>query len=261
VSEENGSAVLVVEDLGFSLGGKTILDGVTGAYQGGKIHGIVGPNGSGKSTLLRNLCRIWEPKRGRVLVGGEDQRDLGRRALSRTMTLVPQSTQVDFSIPVWDFVAMGRHPHLRRLQWLRRRDMEVIEAALQATGTDEFRDRPVNELSGGETQLVSIARALATEAPIVLLDEPTSALDIRHKLGVMDLLLGMRAEGKTILLSIHDLDIARRYCDTVTLLQRGRVFFAGSAEEAFARERVREVFGVGVEEIETVHGVSLVFYP
>jgi iron complex transport system ATP-binding protein len=138
--------------------------------------------------------------------------------------------------------------------------MDIIDQALAVTGTDIFRNRLVNELSGGEAQLVSLARALATEAPIILLDEPTSALDILHKLEIMELLTNLRDAGKTIVISIHDLDLARRYCDTVTLLQQGRVHYHGMAEEGFAKQRIKEVFHVGVEEIATEHGVSLLFY-
>jgi iron complex transport system ATP-binding protein len=155
---------------------------------------------------------------------------------------------------------MGRHPHLKRLQWLRQRDLDIIDQALEVTGTEIFRNRLINELSGGETQLVNLARALTTEAPIILLDEPTSALDIFHKLEIMDLLTNLRNAGKTIVISIHDLDLARRYCDTVTLLQKGRVYYHGQAEEGFAKQRIKEVFHVGVDEIATEHGVSLLFY-
>ncbi|MDY0262363.1 ABC transporter ATP-binding protein [Syntrophotalea acetylenica] len=252
--------ILQVENLGFAIGDHQILADISCGFETGAIHGLIGPNGSGKSTLLRNLCRIWEPQQGQVLIEGRDYRRLSRKTLSQMVTLVQQDTRLDFSILVSDFVAMGRHPHLKRLQWLRQRDMDIIEQALQVTGTTVFRNRPINELSGGEAQLVSLARALATEAPIILLDEPTSALDIRHKLEIMDLLTGLRDAGKTILLSIHDLDLARRYCDTVTLLQQGRIHYHGLAAKGFAKQRIKEVFHVGVEEIATEHGVSLLFY-
>jgi iron complex transport system ATP-binding protein len=252
--------ILQIEKLDFAIGGHPILKEINCRFSAGGIHGLIGPNGSGKSTLLRNICRIWEPQRGRVLIDGQDYRRLSRKTLSQMVTLVQQDTRLDFSIPVSDFVAMGRHPHLKRLQWLRQRDLDIIDAALRVTGTDVFRNRFINELSGGEAQLVSLARALATEAPIILLDEPTSALDILHKLEIMELLTDLRRAGKTIVISIHDLDLARRFCDTVTLLQQGRVYYHGIAEEGFAEQRIKEVFHVGVEQIATDHGVSLLFY-
>jgi iron complex transport system ATP-binding protein len=252
--------ILHIDHLTFGIAGHVILRDISCRFAAGGIHGLVGPNGSGKSTLLKNVCRIWEPQSGEVRIEGRDYRKISRKALSQLVTLVQQDSRLDFSILVSDFVAMGRHPHLKRLQWLRRRDQDIIDEALEVTGTTIFRERLINELSGGEAQLVSIARALATEAPIILLDEPTSALDIRHKLEIMELLTGLRAAGKTIVMSIHDLDLARRYCDSVTLLQAGRVYFHGPAEQAFAENRIKEVFHVGVEEVSSPHGVSLLFY-
>lgn len=256
----NPSPLLQIEHLDFSIGHQPILRDICASFAAGGIHGIIGPNGSGKSTLLKNLCRIWQPKSGRVLIDGKDYQHIGRKALSRLVTLVQQDTRVDFSISVTDFIAMGRHPHLQRLQGLRQRDMDIVEDALKLTETVELRERWVNELSGGEGQLVNIARALATEAPLILLDEPTSALDIRHKLDIMKLLTALRSGGKTILISIHDLELARRYCDTITMLHQGKVYFHGPTLEAFAQERIKEVFHVDVEEMPSDRGISLLFY-
>ena len=256
----NHPLLLQIENLHFAIDRQSILRNICAGFAAGCIHGIIGPNGSGKSTLLKNLCRIWQPQSGRVLIDGQDYQRIGRKALSRLVTLVQQDTRVDFSISVADFIAMGRHPHLQRLQGLRQRDLDVVEEALRLTETGPLRERWVNELSGGESQLVNIARALATEAPLILLDEPTSALDIRHKLDIMKLLTALRNSGKTILISIHDLELARRYCDTITMLHQGEVFFHGPTLDAFAQERIKEVFHVDVEEMPSDRGVSLLFY-
>lgn len=253
-------SVVRIENLGFSIGSHRILQDICCEFADGRIHGIIGPNGAGKSTLLRNICRIWEPKNGKVFFDGRDHRRIDRRTLSKRVTLVPQDTRVEFSIRVHDFVAMGRHAHLKRLQWLGKKDEAIIGNALEITETSRFKDRLVNELSGGECQLVNIARALTTEAPLILLDEPTSALDIRHKLEIMKLLTSLRDDGKTILMNLHDLDLARRFCDTITMLRSGRIFYHGSVCNAFTKENVQEVFDVHVEEGHTTHGVSLLFY-
>ncbi|MEZ4483543.1 MAG: ABC transporter ATP-binding protein [Syntrophotaleaceae bacterium] len=252
--------LLEIENLHFAIERQPILRNISVGFAAGGIHGLIGPNGSGKSTLLKNLCRIWRPQSGQVRINGQDYQRIGRKALSRLVTLVQQDTRVDFSISVADFITMGRHPHLQRLQGLRQRDLDVVKQAMQLTETESLKDRWVNELSGGEGQLVSIARALATEAPLILLDEPTSALDIRHKLDIMELLSALRNSGKTILISIHDLELARRFCDTITILQQGEVFFHGPTLDAFAQERVKEVFHVDVEEMASERGVSLLFY-
>ena len=256
----NDSPLLKIENLNFVIGRQPILRDICASFAAGGIHGIIGPNGSGKSTLLKNLCRIWQPQSGRVIIDGRDYHSIGRKSLSRLVTLVQQDTRVDFSISVADFIAMGRHPHLQRLQGLRQRDFDIIEEALQLTETTPLRERWVNELSGGEGQLVNIARALATEAPLILLDEPTSALDIRHKLDIMELLTALRQGGKTILISIHDLELARRYCDSVTILHQGEVFYHGPTLAGFDQGRIKEVFHVDVEEMASDRGVSLLFY-
>lgn len=252
--------IVHIRNLSYNIGPKQILHDISADFAAGQIHGIVGPNGAGKSTLMRTICRIWQANHGCVEIDGRDQNSISRRQLSQLVTLVPQESRIDFSIRVFDFVAMGRHPHLNRLQWLQSHDVDMINQALTVTETEKFRDRYINQLSGGESQLVSIARALVTEAPIILLDEPTSALDIQHKLHIMELLALLKEQGKTILMNIHDLDLARRHCDTLTMLRQGKLYYQGRAEQAFRSEHIREVFNVEIEESETEHGVSLLFY-
>lgn len=252
--------MVTIENLHFSIGLKKIINGVSAAFSSGKVHGFVGPNGAGKSTLLKNICRIWRPQAGTVYLGGRDYRSISRKELSRIVTLVPQNTEIGFPISVYDFVAMGRNPHLGRFHGLRKRDREIVETALEETHTGCLRNRYVNELSGGECQLCSIARALATEAPIILLDEPTSDLDIKHALMIMDLLQRLTRLGKTFLVSIHDLNLARRYCDTVSIVREGRIFFSGSPDEAFSENNIKEVFAVAVAEIQREGMRALYFF-
>lgn len=252
--------IVNIHNLCYRIGVQEILHNINVDFAAGLIHGIVGPNGAGKSTLMRTICRIWEHQSGTVEIAGRDQRSIHRRELSRLVTFVPQESRVDFSIRVFDFVAMGRHPHVHRLHWLQSHDIEMINQALDVTGTEALRDRYINQLSGGESQLVSLARALATEASIILLDEPTSALDIQHKLHIMHLLTLLKQKGKTILMNIHDLDLARRYCDTLTMLRQGKLYYQGRTEQAFLPDHIREVFSVEIEESKTRHGVALLFY-
>jgi len=241
--------MLTLEGLRYSIDDKEILKGISARFEPFRIHGIVGPNGSGKSTLLKNICRIWEPREGRVLINGRDTKTFSRRELSRAVTLVPQNTNVGFPVSVYDIVSMGRNPHLGRFQPLRKRDRDIIDWALKETDSEGLKDRIVNELSGGECQLAVVARALATEAPLILLDEPTSDLDIKHALAIMDLLVDLKGKGKTIIVSVHDLNLARRYCDTLTIVCQGGFFFAGSPDEALSRENIKRVFDVDVTEI------------
>lgn len=252
--------MLKLENIHYAIDEKSILKGISGSFDPFKIHGIVGPNGSGKSTLLKNICRIWEPQVGRVLIDGRDTRSFSRRALSRAVTLVPQNTTVGFPVTVYDIVSMGRNPHLGRFQPLGRKDRGVIDWALKETHSEGLKDRNINELSGGECQLAIIARALVTEAPLILLDEPTSDLDIKHALTIMNLLVDLKRKGKTVMVSVHDLNLARRYCDTVSLIYRGGLFFSGRPEEALSRENIKKVFDVEATEIRSDSKSFLYFH-
>jgi iron complex transport system ATP-binding protein len=252
--------MLRLDRLRFSIAEKTILESISTRFESSKIHGVIGPNGSGKSTLLKNMCRIWEPQSGTVLIGGKDYKSISRKDLSKLVTLVPQNSNLSFPISVFDMVSMGRNPHLGRFQGLGKKDRDIVEKALATTHIGELRDRYVNELSGGEGQLTIVARALATEALILLLDEPTSDLDIRHALTIMELLAKLKEKGKTILVTIHDLNLARRYCDTISIIDKGSLFFMGSPVEAFTEDKIKQVFGVSVAEVSNNGKSFLYFY-
>jgi len=252
--------VITIRNLEFSIAKRKILLNISCSFYASRINGLIGPNGSGKSTLLRNICRIWYPDAGQIIIQRTDYNQIKRRQLSTLVTLVPQNTQVSFSLKVYDFVAMGRHPHLRGMESLKKKDKDIVWDSLHKTRTHNLTDRYINEISGGEAQLVSIARALATESPMILLDEPTSALDINHKLEIMELLCTLKNEGKTIIMSIHDLELARRYCDTITMLSQGQIFYSGQTAEAFTNHRIKEIFNVSLQEVKTDQGICLLFY-
>ena len=249
-----------IEHLDFQFGDRKILNDISAEFEPHNIHGIIGPNGAGKSTLLKNICRIWEPQAGTVFIDGKDYRHISRKKLSTIITMVPQNAAITFPISVYDAVSMGRNPHLGRFKALTRNDKKIIERALKTTRVYGLKDRNINELSGGECQLSILARALATEASLILLDEPTSDLDIEHALSIMDLLCDLKEKGKTILVNIHDLNIARRYCDTISIIHKGEMYFKGSPSEAFSQEKIHEVFGVGMTEITEDSRRFLYFY-
>jgi iron complex transport system ATP-binding protein len=252
--------MLRVNDIHFSIGEKRILNNISAEFEAGKVHGIIGPNGAGKSTLLKNMCRIWEPQAGTVFIHDKDYRTISRKALSTIVTMVPQNAAIGFPISVYDIVSMGRHPHLGRFQSLTHKDRDIIEKALRITFTYDLKDRNINELSGGEGQLAVIARALATEASLILFDEPTSDLDIKHALTIMELLRDLKQKGKTILVNIHDLNLALRYCDTISIIHKGEMFFTGTPSEAFSEENIQKVFGVRMAEVKSESRNLLYFY-
>ena len=256
----SGLRMLDVNNIHFSIDDKKILDGISARFEPRKIHGIIGPNGSGKSTLLKNICRIWEPQSGSIVINGKDYTEIPRKELSTLVTLVPQNTTIGFPISVFDIVSMGRNPHLGRFEGLRQKDREIIERALQQTNIYALKDRNINELSGGEGQLAIIARALATEASLILLDEPTSELDVKHTLEIVNILYEFKEQGKTILVTIHDLNLARKFCDTISIMCRGKLFYSGTPEDAFSEENIRQVFEVNVREYKHNDTTFLDFY-
>jgi iron complex transport system ATP-binding protein len=252
--------MLDIDNIHFSIDDKKILDGISARFESRKIHGIIGPNGSGKSTLLKNICRIWEPQSGTIVINSRDYTEIPRKELSSLVTLVPQNTTIGFPISVFDIVSMGRNPHLGRFEGLRQKDREIVERSLQQANIYALKDRNINELSGGEGQLAIIARALATEAPLILLDEPTSELDVKHTLEIVEILYEFKEQGKTILVTIHDLNLARRFCDTISILCRGKLFYSGTPEDAFAEENIKQVFEVNVREYKHNSTTFLDFY-
>ncbi|MBP1728340.1 MAG: transporter related protein [Deltaproteobacteria bacterium] len=252
--------MLDIENIHYSIDDKKILDGISACFEPRRIHGIIGPNGSGKSTLLKNICRIWEPQSGSIVINGKNYTEISRKELSKLVTLVPQNTTIGFPISVFDIVSMGRNPHLGRFEGLRHMDRDIIERALQQTNIFALKDRSINELSGGEGQLAIIARAIATEASLILLDEPTSELDVKHTLDIVKILSEFKEQDKTILVSIHDLNLARRFCDTISILSRGKLFYSGTPEDAFSEENIRQVFEVNVREYKHDDTTFLDFY-
>ena len=240
--------MLRIKHLSFSFGSHAVLKDISVNYEPGLIHGLIGPNGSGKTTLLKNICRIYEPTKGQIELCGQNCQTLGRRRLSSLVSLVPQNPKVNFPITVYGLVKMGRYPHLNRFQAITETGLQVVERALCATNTEYLRSRSVTELSGGEAQLVFIARALATEADLILLDEPTASLDVGNSLAVMELLLELKKQGKTMLVSVHDLNQARRFCDTMTILKDGRVYYFGPAAQAFTETVLADVFQVALAD-------------
>jgi iron complex transport system ATP-binding protein len=216
----------------------------------GELLGIVGPNSAGKSTLLRLLSKVMAPQRGRILIEGRDIAFLPRVALARQVAVLPQEFQVAFPFRVAEVVLMGRYPHAAGTWGVTHdgaRDRAVVLAALQATGTAHLANRRIDELSGGERQLVSLARALAQEAPIFLLDEPTAHLDLRHQGIVLSILLAhhRKNRGTTILIS-HDLNLAAEHCDRLLLLAGGRVLTAGRPEEVITPRNLEPAYGCPV---------------
>lgn len=236
---------LTAEGLTAGYGGRPILQGLDLDVAPGRITAIVGANACGKSTLLRCLSRLLAPERGHVLLDGKSVHRTAPRALARQLGLLPQSPLAPDGITVADLVGRGRHPHHGLFaRWTRADDAAVAEA-LEATGMADLAEEAVDELSGGQRQRVWIAMALAQETDILLLDEPTTFLDVSHQIEVLDLLVDLnRSRGATIVMVLHDLNLAARYADILVAMVEGRVRASGPAEDVLTEAMVREVFGL-----------------
>ncbi|MCI2958477.1 ABC transporter ATP-binding protein [Agromyces atrinae] len=236
---------LSVEGLALGYGDQTVITGLDLVVPPGRITAIVGANACGKSTLLRSMSRLLAPRAGRVVLDGREVHRMPAKELARTLGLLPQSPIAPEGITVADLVGRGRHPHQGILsRWSAADDLAVAEA-LEATHTVDLADRPVDELSGGQRQRVWIAMALAQQTDLLLLDEPTTFLDVSHQVEVLDLLTDLnRSRGTTIVMVLHDLNLAARYADHLIALQAGTVHAAGEPVDVLTEDCVRAVFGL-----------------
>jgi iron complex transport system ATP-binding protein len=236
---------LSVDTLTLGYGDRTVISGLSLDVAAGQVTAIVGANACGKSTLLRSMSRLLPPRKGQVLLDGKQVHRLPAKALARTLGLLPQSPIAPEGITVGDLVGRGRTPHQGVFSRWSQGDDVAVAAALDATGTADLVDRPVDELSGGQRQRVWIAMALAQETDLLLLDEPTTFLDVSHQVEVLDLLTDLnRSRGTTVVMVLHDLNLAARYADHLVALAAGTVHAAGSPAEVLTEETVQAVFGL-----------------
>ena len=236
---------LAAEELTLGYGERTVIEGLDLTVPAGAITAIVGANASGKSTLLRSMSRLLAPRAGQVLLDGRAVHRMPAKELARTLGLLPQSPLAPEGITVADLVGRGRHPHQGIFSRWNREDDAAVAAALEATQTAELAERAVDELSGGQRQRVWIAMALAQQTDLLLLDEPTTFLDVSHQVEVLDLLTDLnRRRGTTIVMVLHDLNLAARYADHLVALESGRIHAAGDPSAVLTEDCVRTVFGL-----------------
>jgi iron complex transport system ATP-binding protein len=235
---------LAAEQLSLAYGEHLVVERLTMALPTGRVTVVVGANACGKSTLLRGLARLMSPTHGAALLDGRAIHEQSTRAVATVLGLLPQTPVAPEGITVTDLVGRGRYPHQG---WFRRwtdDDEQAVTTALHATVLD-LAERPVDERSGGQRQRVWIAMALAQQTGILLLDEPTTFLDLAHQVEVLDLLTDLnRTRGTTVVMVLHDLNLAARYADHLVALERGRVVASGSPHEVVTEAIVRRVFGL-----------------
>jgi cobalamin transport system ATP-binding protein len=238
----------------YTIGAKAIVHDVSVSLGSGELVALVGPNGAGKTTLVRLLAGLLRPDSGAVRLEGRDLHRTRRRRVARRLALLPQDTYTEFMLPVRDVVSMGRYAHRRFAQnWLPE-DEEQVTLAMARVSVTELADRSVTTLSGGERQLVFLARALAQQPRFLLLDEPTNNLDIGHQLQLMELVVELAAEGVAVLAVMHDLRLAAAWFPRLVLMHQGQVAADGSTPEVVASPALADAFGVVVSSTPRSNG-------
>jgi len=246
------------ENLSWKIGRKTILDGVSFAAEPGKMVGLLGPNGSGKTSLLRLIAGLKTPHAGKVTLDGRDIGTIGRRSIAQRVAFVEQHATTNSSLRVIDVVKLGRFPHRSMFSGWSIADDEAVSEALERSGMVEKRNDRWQSLSGGERQRVHIARALAQSPKELILDEPTNHLDVQHQISLMRLVAGLPV---TSVIALHDLNHAAMFCDSLIILQQGRIVASGTPEEIITQELLRDVFSVDARvETSSHHGRPHIHY-
>jgi len=238
-----------VEGLSFSHhhSSKAIVENVSFSVANGRIAVLLGANGSGKTTLFKCIAGLWQPCAGKVLLDGRETDRLNFRERALLLALVPQDHTPPFPYTALEAVLMGRAPHVGMYASPSAADMEKARAALETVGVGHMADRPYNRVSGGERQLILIARALAQEAPILLLDEPTSHLDFRNQHAVLTMVRRVAKEkGLTVLMTLHDPNLAAYFAHQVVLLKEGRIMSDGTPAEVLTQPHLEALYDVGI---------------
>lgn len=244
-------SLLSVRNLCFSYAPRTAerptLDAVSLELPPGQLIGIVGPNGGGKSTLVKLLARQERPEAGDISLCGQPLNAFSTRDLARHLAYLPQRPLTPPGITVEQLVQYGRHPHQGWLRQWSAEDRLKVDEACRAMAIETLLHAPLSELSGGQAQRAWLAMILAQDTAVVLLDEPTSALDIGHQADVMEAIHSMTLRGKTVVIVMHDLAAAARYCDRLIALQGGRVVASGPARGVMTKALVDRLYDTSVD--------------
>ncbi len=246
-TEAVGTRTARLRGVGLTVGydQRVVIDDLDIEIPDGEVTTIIGSNGCGKSTLLRCLARLLPPRAGTVYLDGEDITQIRPRQVARTLAILPQNPIAPEGLTVADLVARGRHPHQRWYQQATADDEAAIAEAMAMTDTLELADRTLDALSGGQRQRVWIALTLAQGTDLILLDEPTTYLDLAHSVDVLDLVRRLRDDhGKTVVMVLHDLNLAARYSDSLVVMKDGAIVMSGSPSEVIGPELLDEAFGL-----------------
>lgn len=249
-SAVDGASRLAARGVTVGYGARTVIDDLDVVIPPGLVTTIIGPNGCGKSTLLRTLSRLLKPAAGTVVLDGEDIAGLRTRDVAKKLGLLPQAPVAPEGLTVADLVARGRHPHQSWLRQWSSDDAAVVERALAMTGVSDLADRAVDTLSGGQRQRVWISMTLAQGTDLLLLDEPTTYLDLAHAIDVLDLVNDLHESGCTVVMVLHDLNLATRYSDNLVVMRAGSILAQGHPRDVITADLLHEAFGLRAKVID-----------
>ncbi|MET4692513.1 ABC transporter ATP-binding protein [Endozoicomonas lisbonensis] len=237
--------VLQSQKLSLGYGDKTIINNIDLDIPEGKITTLIGANGCGKSTLLRSMARLLKPKSGCVLLDGREVFTSSTKEIAKRLAILPQGPVAPEGMSVMQLVRQGRYPHQSWLKQWSEEDERCVMEALSATNMSEFSERTVDSLSGGQRQRAWIAMTLAQNTSVILLDEPTTYLDMSHQIEILDLLFDLnRNSGRTVVMVLHDMNLASRFSDNIVAVKDGEIYASGAPETVMTAELVEQVFGL-----------------
>ncbi|TWF92389.1 ABC transporter ATP-binding protein [Saccharopolyspora dendranthemae] len=257
---EAGTDRLRAQDLKLAYGERVVVDGLDFEVEGGTITAVIGPNGCGKSTLLRALGRLLQPRRGEVLLDGQKIDKMSTKEVARILGVLPQSPAAPEGLTVADLVARGRHPHQSWYRQWSSDDESAVAEALAMTGIGDLAERTLDELSGGQRQRAWLSMALAQGTDLLLLDEPTTYLDLSHQVDVLELVGKLHDEsGRTVVMVLHDLNLAARYADRLVAMKDGAIVASGESAEVLSEDLLADVFDLRARVIpDPVAGTPMV---
>lgn len=236
-----------IKNIDFAYNGENVLSNVSTVVEQGDFIALVGPNGSGKSTFTKCLNKILTPKKGVIYLDEQNIADIPLNELAKKMAYVPQYEQKTMGLSVFDFILTGRKPYI---SWKpSSTDVNIVAEVIQTLHLQDIAMKDVNKLSGGQRQMVTIARAIVQEPNILLLDEPTASLDIRHQIEIMELLKKFSLEGISIVIALHDINTAIKYANKFIML-KNKTIFAEGGKEIITKNNIEELYKVKVNLVE-----------
>ncbi len=239
---------MAAKNIGFTYETSPVLKNLSVAIQEQEFIGLIGPNGSGKSTLLKIMGGILKPETGSIEFKNNSISEINKKQFAQSVSWIPQEHPMVFPFKVSEIVLMGRHPYLSPLSFESNEDFEISRRAMETTMTSQFADRYFNEISGGEKQRVMIASALAQKPEMLLLDEPTAALDLKYQVQILKILKDLNTKhNMTLVMAMHDLNLASRFCTRLILLNEGQIVRDGSPEEVLEKKILEQVYDIEVD--------------